>query len=93
MAGHLAQVMDTPLLAQTRGIIKLINPSQATGKDIRLCLGELESLHQLPDGEVVLCSEARWLALEIAHDEFQRTSRFVLGRRSWGTDGGDCGGF
>jgi hypothetical protein len=58
----------------------LINARQATQQEPSLALGKLKPLHELPDGHVLLRSQARRLMVKVVDDEFQGATSLVLGR-------------
>ena len=58
----------------------LINPSKPSRKHGGMIFGQVESFHQFPDSNVFLCTQSRWLVLEVVHDQFQSASRFILSR-------------
>ena len=69
----------------------LIDSRQATEKRVLLALGQLKTLHQLANRDILLSSETGRLVLEVVHHELQGTACFVLSRRLGGHDGGDGG--
>lgn len=83
--------LDAPLPIHM-GNIMFINPSQSPRKHVRLILSQVESFHQLANRHVFLRTQPRWLLLEVIHDQFQRSSCFVLGRRARRADGRDSRG-